>query len=178
MPNRPLIISTTARVLCADGSELVVHGTIETVIKLVEITLPVHVVVADMEYPAILGMEALRQWRALVDTYQAHLVLNDDVQSAWHSMHNSTFDNTGIIMLDPVSKNIPETHGNSLEIALCPTEYLVCLKTEIRNLMILTQENTWVLKNYLRNQWMWTMFYQLISLNITFLSNLKTPIKY
>ena len=82
MQNMPELSPMNNRVLCADGNDLPVTGVLNTHIQLGNRVLPVRFIVAEMDYPAILGMDALQKWNAVVDTCNWQLILDTNGKSS------------------------------------------------------------------------------------------------
>ena len=82
MQNMPELSPMNNRVLCADGNDLPVTGVLNTHIQLGNRVLPVRFIVAEMDYPAILGMDALQKWNAVIDTCNWQLILDTNGKSS------------------------------------------------------------------------------------------------
>ena len=82
MQRMPELSPMNNRVLCADGNDLPVTGVLITHIQLGNCVLPVRFIVAEMDYPAILGMDALQKWNAIIDTCNCQLILDTNGESS------------------------------------------------------------------------------------------------
>ena len=82
MRNMPELSPMNNHVLCGDENDLPVTGVLNTHIQLGNRVLPMRFIVLEMDYPAILGMDELQKWNAVVDTYNWQLILDTNGKSS------------------------------------------------------------------------------------------------
>ena len=73
----PSLESIDSRVVCADGKDLRMYGLLRTEINIGDSKMPIKIIIVDMDHMAILGLDALKDWQAIVDVDRGCITIED-----------------------------------------------------------------------------------------------------